>query len=123
MVAYNFKREFMRAIRDDKKRSTIRPNGKRRHARPGERVQLYTGMRTKHCQLLHDRECLKAEPIDFEITASGNIRRLHIDGQPFSVDKLAKQEGFESAHAMGAWFHDQYGPDDFQGTIIVWGPS
>lgn len=71
MVAYSFKKQFIRPIliglgaplspdefavgmdefgnvsRPVGKRQTIRALGKRRHARPGELVSLYFGMRTK----------------------------------------------------------------------------
>ncbi|MEJ0016825.1 MAG: ASCH domain-containing protein [Acetobacteraceae bacterium] len=47
MVAYSFKRDFAAPILAGIKRQTIRAD-RRRHARPGEVLQLYTGMRTKH---------------------------------------------------------------------------
>jgi hypothetical protein len=46
MVAYSFAPQFIDTIRSGTKCQTIRPIGKRRHARTGEPVQLYTGMRT-----------------------------------------------------------------------------
>lgn len=50
MVAYNFQSRFAGPIKRGEKSHTIRKNGKRRHARPGEPLQLYTGMRTKSCK-------------------------------------------------------------------------
>lgn len=53
MVAYSFNRRFVQAIESGIKSQTIRAP-RRRHARPGERLQLYTGMRTKACRLIRD---------------------------------------------------------------------
>lgn len=46
MVAYNFQARFAAAIEAGEKAITIRSIGRRRHARNGERLQLYTGQRT-----------------------------------------------------------------------------
>ena len=47
VVALNFKQQFIPPILSGAKRQTIRAIGRRRHAIPGETLQLYTGMRTK----------------------------------------------------------------------------
>lgn len=47
MVAYNFQARFAPLVESGRKTITIRTRGTaRRHARPGDRVQLYTGHRT-----------------------------------------------------------------------------
>lgn len=51
MVAYSFHPRFVDAILGGTKRQTIRMH-RRRHARPGEEMQLYAGMRTRHCRLV-----------------------------------------------------------------------
>lgn len=59
MVAYSFQAMFCPPIVDRIKRQTIRALGARRHAREGEDVQLYRGMRTKHCaKIIPDVRCL-----------------------------------------------------------------
>lgn len=73
MVAYNFQSQFVEAIRNGSKSHTIRRNGKRRHARPGESLQLYSGMRTKACKkIITDPECVAAIPISIEISTSSD---------------------------------------------------
>lgn len=52
MPAYNFQKQFAPLVESGQKRQTIRAIGKRRHARPGESLQLYTGQRTKACRKL-----------------------------------------------------------------------
>jgi hypothetical protein len=51
MVAYSFKSFFAPQIIAGLKCQTVRAD-RRRHARPGEAVQLYTGMRTRACHKL-----------------------------------------------------------------------
>ena len=59
MVAYSFNSRFEVAIREGWKTQTIRA-GRKRHARPGEMLQLFCGMRTAHC-----RKALLASGLDF----------------------------------------------------------
>jgi hypothetical protein len=49
MVAYSFHRQFVDPIRQGVKTGTVRA-ARMRHANVGERIQLYTAMRTKHCR-------------------------------------------------------------------------
>lgn len=69
MVAYSFRQRFVAPIQVGlgtiehipgteyaPKRQTIRANRKR-HARPGEELQLYCGMRTKGCFLIGRARC------------------------------------------------------------------
>ena len=63
MVAYSFKAQFADRIRAGEKCQTIRAQRKR-HARPGEPMQIFTGMRTKHCErIIPDPLCLAVDPI------------------------------------------------------------
>lgn len=53
MVAYNFAAQFAEAVETRKKRQTIRaPRKDNRHAKVGDKLQLYTGMRTTNCRKL-----------------------------------------------------------------------
>jgi hypothetical protein len=54
MPAYNFQKQFAPLVQSGEKRQTIRTLGKRSHAQPGNKLQLYTGMRTKQCRKLVD---------------------------------------------------------------------
>lgn len=62
MVAYSFQPRFEEPILAGTKGGTIRADRKR-HARPGEEMQLYTGMRSRECRLIARRTCLAIEPI------------------------------------------------------------
>ena len=74
MVAYSFRPRFIEPILGGRKRQTIRAIGRRRHARPGDPLQLYAGMRTRNCRLIGRAICIDvvevglrfAEDEDFE---------------------------------------------------------
>lgn len=58
-VAYSFQQQFAEPILAGTKGGTIRAQRSGRgHARPGEELQLYTGMRTKHCRLICRKPCI-----------------------------------------------------------------
>jgi hypothetical protein len=57
MVAYSFQVRFCEPILDGTKGGTIRGERLRGHARPGDALQLYTGMRTRHCRLITRKTC------------------------------------------------------------------
>lgn len=120
MVAYNFQSQFARGVESGNKPHTIRADRKR-HARPGEAVQLYTGMRTKACRKLMDPDpvCVEVQPICIHmgtprVTLGGRI----IEG--VALEKLARADGFGSAAEMQAWFGKTHGLP-FQGWFIRWG--
>lgn len=58
MVAYNFQARFAPDVAAGRKLQTIRAEGRRAHAKAGDRVQLYTGMRTKACRKLAEGTCV-----------------------------------------------------------------
>lgn len=117
MVAYNFQTDFAYDILSGRKLSTIRPNGKRRHAVAGDELQLYVGMRTSSCRLLLRVPCLYSKPV--EIHHWGAV----IDGvgcMGANMERLAGIEGFASAGNMQAWFDNRYGLPAVGFTQIRW---
>jgi len=63
MPAYNFKSQFAQPIESGRKRQTIRPRRKR-PTRPGDKLYLYMGMRTKACRKLAEVICTRVTPVD-----------------------------------------------------------
>lgn len=115
MVAYNFQKRFAPLVESGEKRQTIRPVGKRRHARPGDALQLYTGMRTKSCRKLRDETCKTIEPI--VINPSGDI--YISEGLVTNPIVTAKRDGFETVEDFIAFFRDTHGLP-FQGFLVRW---
>lgn len=108
MVAYSFKKQFEPKIRAGIKPQTMR-NERKRHARPGEKVQLYYGMRTKHCRLIGTATCAAVLPvrIDFKrcnILVEGRGLISGID----KLDAFAVKDGFEDWAAMRAFWRAEH---------------
>lgn len=132
MVAYNFQRQFVPAIQAGKKHQTIRAYRKNnRHARVGERLQLYTGLRTKNCRKLFDKDpvCRAVDDAEIHITDAGKIEQIVLNGRNLTsneIEDFAKADGFMAANgltardAMGVFFQGYYGIGIFKGNVIRW---
>ncbi|QBR35737.1 ASCH domain-containing protein [Leisingera sp. NJS201] len=118
MVAYNFQQDFGPDILAGCKQSTIRPNGKRRHAVAGDELQLYTGMRTSDCRLLLRVPCLWSRPISIHQFAV--VRQGGFTNQFRHLEELARIEGFASWADMRDWFGNRYGLPAVGFTQIRW---
>lgn len=115
MVAYNFQQRFAAAVERGEKTQTIRAKGKRRHARPGDKLQLYTGMRTKACRKLRDAVCHDACSILID-----RDRVVTFQPQEFlDRDQVARLDGFASWGDMRDWFEAVHGLP-FSGVMIRW---
>ena len=119
MVAFNFKPRFAEAVASGTKRQTIRAT---RRAKPGDRLQLYTGQRTKSCRKLiePDPVCTAVDYVSIrpDYLTLGDTRK-----HPGDADDFARRDGFKSYDEMVAWFHEQYGSAYFQGYVHVWTPG
>lgn len=123
MVAYNFQNRFAPDIRSGAKKNTIRAmrKGRSRHARPGEALQLYTGMRTSVCEkLIDDPTCLNVLPIEINQNCCKVFIRL--DGRELRSDEaeeLAIADGFKNVEELAAFFKETHGLH-FEGVSISW---
>lgn len=135
MVAYSFQLQFVEPIRVGlglvpafnvtPKRHTIRADRKR-HARPGEELQLYRGMRTKACVLIGRARCTAINRI--ELVFRGDRVGVWIDGTRTSAskrarDEFARSDGFDGWPGLAAFWRDNHGdPPRWEGVIIHWEP-
>lgn len=125
MVAYNFQPQFAHLVSSGAKRQTIRPP-RVRHAKPGEEVQLYTGMRTPMARLLGRAICDTSMVVKLRFTRDPRMSGLWTPGTGWCVygpekDAFARQDGFEDWAGLQAFFTERYGPGDFEGVLIRWG--
>lgn len=123
MVAYNFQKQFVPLLLDGSKPQTIRALGKRRHARKGDTVQIYTGQRTKHCQKLFEAECIKSQSVCMYIDSEGSFN-VELNGIPLElneIEKLAVDDGFEEMDGLIRFFEAAHG-FPFEGVLICWDP-
>lgn len=102
MVAYNFQERFADDVAHGIKKQTIRAKAR---CKPGDKLQLYTGQRTKNCRKLGEGVCTSVTPI--KITALG----ITLDGKPLYAG-WARKDDFESDYDCD--FAKADGFDDFQ---------
>lgn len=137
MVAYSFAPQFIEPIASRQKLQTVRAQ-RRRHARVGEAIQLYTAMRTKQCRKLIDVDPICVGLMDIRIIVDpGHCRLISdmaIDGHHRTVDEMeafARADGFadddeaSALRRMGEfWVKAHKIKGDFfrfDGVCIRWG--
>lgn len=125
MVAYSFKKRFGPPILAGTKAQTIRAEraGKARHVRPGEMVQLFTGMRTRQCRRLGEARCLQVLPIKMDLVVGYVVAGERWIREIRELHAFARQDGFEDWWELVAfWVAEHPGVDLFEGVLIRWQP-
>ena len=126
MPAFNFQSRFATKVLDGTKLQTIRAErkDKRPHAKVGDTLSLYTGMRTKQCLLLRTARCL--DILDIYINPAGFY--LFRGDQPIALktkrpdlDKFAIADGFESWEDLCQWLQSNH-QVALIGSVIRWAP-
>lgn len=133
MVAYNFQEQFAPAIEAGLKRQTTRPIRKNRHAKIGEKLQLFSGLRTKECRKLLAKEpvCSAVDAIEIHLSncTPTKIERIVINGRELpdeEIEVFAKADGFHgnatqtARDEMAVFFQRFYGGGVFRGRVIHW---
>lgn len=144
MVAYSFKARFADPIlhglgvpagprRISPKRQTVRAISKKRHARPGEIVQLYTGLRTKQAKKLGEAVCTRTASIRIQFEDSNGPFHdsigiyIYLDGDLLDEDAtctFARNDGFLSINDFMMFWENNHGIEKpFEGIIIYWEPK
>ena len=122
MVAYSFKSQFTEDVESGKKKQTIRAERKR-HAHPGEPVQLYTGMRTKKCRKLVDPDPICTAVRDIEIASIYGFADVRVAGVNLvgaeRLTAFARADGFDSIDEFIAFFKKEHGLP-FRGVLVEW---
>lgn len=138
MVAYSFNRRFVGPIvaglepgplLPGMKRQTIR-GPRRRHALPGEELQLYTGMRTTSCKLLGRAVCEASQPVEIIIGDGGHVR-VSVDGveiQGRDLEAFARADGFRDLGDFHTWWDAarprEHGIEATVGYVLIrWRPT
>lgn len=114
MVAINFSERFAGPVERGEKCQTIRRTAK---CKPGDKLQIYTGQRTKNCRKLLDAVCKGVAKV--KITRG----TLEISGHVFMSDTaaaFARADGFSTFDEMFRWFSDRYDTQVFEGYVITW---
>lgn len=137
MVAYSFNKRFAEPIATGHpatgiiKRQTIRADRKR-HARPGEMLQIFQGLRTKHClKIIADPVCIAVEPIRMSVSGVCFVHLLDRDQLyhvPRQLDDFARRDGFLHWADLQAFWqtaHPETSDPEmvFTGVLIEWDPA
>ncbi len=134
MVVLSFKGQFAEPIIAGIKRQAVRA-GRKRPPRAGERLQLYTGMRTKQCRkIIPDPRCTEVSLILIVIDAAHPelIASIEIGAVPLNdraIERFAGADGFtghgevSARRAMGNFWMRHHGPGEFLGHVIRWEPN
>jgi hypothetical protein len=125
MVAYSFKAQFAAPIVAGTKRQTVRADRKR-HARVGETLQLYTGMRTRACRLIGRAVCVGVGEVrlDFERARVSLWTGVTLSSVA-DLDAYAARDGFDGWDALWLFWMETH-PDvqgAFTGVQIEWGET
>lgn len=141
MVAYSFAPQFIEPIVSGSKRQTVR-GLRKRHARAGEHIQIYTAMRTKYCRkiLTPDPICISVKSIWLRVQKRTEhlLEEVQINGialDEAEIEQFAIDDGFAGGlcdgfarRRMGEfWLKAHAFPDTlgltFDGVIIGWKPD
>lgn len=114
MVAINFQPQFIEALLLGAKRQTIR---RKARCEPGDKIQIYTGQRTKDCRMLGEAVCLATAPVALYPSRAYIGSHMLSDNQR---QELAEADGFKDYAEMHEWFKVKYKSRSFEGVIIKW---
>ncbi len=116
MPALSFRERFADLVETHAKRQTIRGVWKR-PIKSGDTLYLYTGMRTKRCRKLRMASCLDVRPIT--LYAGHYVLTVGGYGGFDTLNRFARDDGFDSWEEMREWFKAKYGLP-FEGVLITW---
>lgn len=118
MPAINFKKEFANDVEHGIKRQTVRKLRKDgRNPKVGDKLYLYTGLRTKSARKLKETICKNVKQITIEENYKiiVGLNELTHD----QVDHFAKQDGFKDTESFFNFFKDNHGLP-FYGLLFTW---
>ncbi len=132
MVAYSFMARFEQPIRERIKPHTLRDR-RRRHAHPGEELQLYVGMRTRYCRLVGRARCDRLQRVELDfgssspvvvwdaVRADSSVYEAVGAGKPIEApEAFAISDGFASIEDMARFWRDTHGVTRWDGFLIGW---
>lgn len=124
MVSFSFQPDFVEPIEGGQKIQTVRQTLR---CKVGDRMHLYTGLRTKQCKLIAVKQCVMVarvliEPRGVSIgnAVRDNYEMLTLDAA--HSDLFAMADGFLNYRAMYQWFLNQYNRTEFSGFVHRWRP-
>jgi hypothetical protein len=117
MALLNFQKQFAEKVRSGEKTQTIR-SIRKNPIKKGDRLYLYTGLRTKSTQKLKEALCTGV----ISITIDKNymlFEGANMIACKENLNELAKEDGFKDWNALIKWFNSTHGIP-FKGVLILW---
>ena len=114
MPALNFLARLAPLVESGAKTHTVRRRSKR-PIKEGDRLYLFTGMRTKNCRRLMDTECVQIQDIHIDFCGWS----MTLDGEFVDYDAFARADGLKDFHELVCWIGENYGLP-FDGVVIHW---
>lgn len=122
MPSLSFKKEFAPGIlamldKNYAKRTGVKPKTttirakRKRPIKKGDRLFLFSGLRTKYCKKLGETDCMKVENISMTEVQPGRTMVV-LDGTCLledEVQNIALADGFETWQQMIGWFRKNHG--------------
>lgn len=127
MPALNFQKQFAPAVKAGTKKQTIR-SIRKRPFKKGDKLYLFTGMRTKNCVRLKDAICKSVFTIKIYDTSTTKYLAFSIYSDisirlfgknSLEANSFARRDGFKDADEMIEWFQKTHGLP-FHGQLIKW---
>lgn len=113
-----FKPQFVPRILSGRKIHTIRED-KTNRWKPGNKIQMATGVRTKNYNCFKTAVCISVQTIEIKyFMGCGKFPIIKIDGELLDENfelALFQNDGFDSREDFFSWFDS-----DFKGKIIHW---
>lgn len=114
MPSLSFQKRFAPAIESGTKCQTIRAQRKR-PIKKGDKLYLFTGMRTPQCKRIKETVCSSVRYVHIE-----RDRVVYADGgEVLALDCFAQRDGFKDFKEMVAWLEKVHHLP-FYGQIIRW---
>lgn len=105
-ITVNFKKQFVPLIRSGSKRQTLR-RSRKRQTLASDILYLYTGMRTKQCELIGRYVCLSVDQViiaeNGDVVLNGNVLNCR------EAQALAQADGFDDLVDFIDFFTELYG--------------
>ncbi len=125
MPALNFQQQFAPLVESGEKRQTVRAYRKDgRNPKVGDRLYLYTGLRTKQCRKLGEAIAKSVEVIGIDepmfCEDESPIEIVPLVLLPREAHDLAIRDGFSDLDEMLSFFDKTHGLP-FKGLLIRWG--
>lgn len=120
MPILNFNKKFASKVKRGLKTQTIR-RFRKFPIKPGDKLYLYTGLRTKYAKKLREAICIDTEIIRIDHDGIERERRLRKSffHEREALNRFAKSDGFKDWNEMLTWWLKVHGLP-FEGTLISW---